>query len=214
MTWLRVLTARLFGRINRDRLDDEFEEELRFHLEMEADMNLRRGMTPQQARRAARVRLGGIEGLREEYRDVGDLPLVDTCLQDVRYGVRMLAKHPGFTTVAVLSLALGIVATSTIFSVLNAAVLRPLPFREPDRLVEIREVNAERDRERGPTASTFLAWREQNQTFEQMAMGGSGGFARSVSWAGGLRWRRASIRRPTRSRSTARSWGSRWGSRP
>ena len=94
--------------------------------------------------------------------------MLDALRHDVRYGVRLLAKSPGFTTVAVLSLALGIGATSTIFSVLHAAVLRPLPFREPDRLVDIREFGPERGRARPPTVTTFLAWREQNQTFEQM----------------------------------------------
>ena len=183
MTWLRVLAARLLGRVNGDRRDEEFEEELRFHLEMEADANLRLGMPQHQARRAARVRLGGIEGLREKYRDVGGLPLADSCLQDVRYGVRMLAKRPVFTTVAVLSLALGIGATSTIFSVLDAAVLRPLPFREPDRLVVIRGLDPERDRP--PAVSTFLAWRDENQTFEQMALDGRNGPNVPVSAAGG-----------------------------
>ena len=188
MTWLRVLTARLLGWVNRDRLDDEFDDELRFHLQMEADANLRRGLPPGEARRVARLRLGGSEGIKEECRDMRGLTFVDTVIQDVRYGVRMLAKHPGFTTVAVLSLALGIGATSTIFSVLNAAVLRPLPFREPDRLVEIREFDPVSGRDRRPTVSTSRAWMEQAQTFEQMAhgwFGGQGGLVGTVSAAGG-----------------------------
>ena len=120
----------------------------------------------------------------------GPGPMPGILLGDLRYAVRMLAKNPGFTTVVVLSLALGIGATSTIFSVLNAAVLRPLPFPEPDRLVEIRAFDPESERVGGPTPSTFLAWREQNYTFEQMAMGGersveAGGFSQAVFWAGG-----------------------------
>ncbi len=134
MPWLRVLTARLLGRVNRDRLDDEFEEELRFHLQMEADTNLRRGMTPEQARRAARVRLGGIEGLREECRDVRGLPLVDTCMQDVRYGVRLLAKSRSFTAVAVLSLALGIGVNTAMFSILDRMLPGTLPVPNPHEL--------------------------------------------------------------------------------
>jgi len=131
---LRVLTARLLGRVNRDRLDDEFEEELRFHLQMEADTNLRRGMTPEQARRAARVRLGGIEGLREECRDVRGLPLVDTCMQYVRYGVRLLAKSRSFTAVAVFSLALGIGVNTAMFSILDRILVGTLPVPNPHEL--------------------------------------------------------------------------------
>jgi putative ABC transport system permease protein len=106
----------------------------------------------------------------------------------------MLAKNPGFTTVTVLSLAVGIGATSTIFSVLNAVVLRQLPFPEPDRLVAIRELNPEGGRGRGPTASTFHAWWEQNQTFEQMARGAGGGPFVPVFAAGGTEGVRLQVR--------------------
>ncbi len=117
MTWLRVQTARLLGRVHRDRLDDEFDDELRFHLQMETDANLRRGMTPEQASRAARLRLGGIESVRETYRDVMGLPFVDTCLQDLRYAVRALARTPGFAAVVILSLGLGIFSNAAIFTI-------------------------------------------------------------------------------------------------
>ena len=191
MSWLRILAARVVGLIRKDRLEDEFDEEVRFHLQMEADANRRRGLPPDEARRVARLRFGGIEGIKDECREVRGLTFVDTFIQDVRYGVRMLAKHPGFTTVAVLSLALGIGATSTIFSVLNAAVLRPLPFEEPDRLVAIRlvairEFDPERGRGRWPTNSIFDAWREQSQTLEQIARGMGGvGITVTVSAGGG-----------------------------
>ena len=120
--------------------------------------------------------------------------ILSALLADLKFALRMLAKNPGFTTVAVLSLAVGIGATSTIFSVLNAVVLRQLPFPEPDRLVAIRELDPEGGRWRGPTASTFHAWWEQNQTFEQMARGGSGGPTVPVSTAGGTEGVRLQVR--------------------
>ena len=128
----------------------------------------------------------GARGSRKSAGEMRGLTFVDTCIQDVRYGARMLAKTPGFTTVAVLSLALGIGATSTIFSVLNAAVLRPLPFEEPDRLVAIRAFDPVSGRGRNTTISMFLAWREQSQTLEQIALGMLGlGLTVPVSAGGG-----------------------------
>ena len=112
--------------------------------------------------------------------------ILSALLADLKFAVRMLAKNPGFTTVAVLSLALGIGATTTIFSVLNAVVLRPLPFEEPDRLVAIREFDPLSGGMHRPTALTFLAWRKQNHTFEQMVLGeGLVGPLPAVSATGG-----------------------------
>ena len=182
-----------FSRRSGSQIEHEVDAELRFHLDRHTEELIDQGMTPEAAHREAVRQFGDLAytkqyccalGRRTE-RKVRRTMLLDEFRHDVRYGVRMLAKHRGFTTVAVLSLALGIGATTTIFSVLNAAVLRPLPFREPDRLVEIREFDPERGRQRGSTVSTFHAWRDQNQTFEQMVDGGGGWFATSVSWAGG-----------------------------
>ncbi len=188
MRRLRVWASRVADLFRRARRERELADELDSHLQLHIDDNLRAGMTPVEARRVALVKLGGIEATKEWCRDLRGFAGLDRLVQDLRYGVRMLAKHPGFTTVAVLSLALGIGATSTIFSVLNAAVLRPLPFREPDRLVEIREFDPVSGRDRRPTVSTSRAWMEQAQTFEQMAHGwfaGRGGLVGTVSAAGG-----------------------------
>ncbi|MCH7823282.1 MAG: ABC transporter permease [Acidobacteria bacterium] len=178
--WLR----RLLG--VPEHPDPDLSEEFETYLELRAAEFAKEGMTGDEAMRAARAVFGDAERIQKECVEVVRRSTFwDSLLKDLGYGVRMLTRSPGFTTVAVLSLALGIGATSTIFSVLNAAVLRPLPFREPDRLVFIQEFDPEGGREGRPRAPTFLAWREQNQTFEQMALGeGTSGGARVVSATG------------------------------
>ena len=173
----------------------DVDTELKVHLEMLTEKYLAEGLTPADAQAKARHRFGDVNRLRTECVKRDERwetqkrrrGMFNALRQDLRYAVRMLAKNPGFTTVVVLSLALGIGATTTIFSVLNAAVLRPLPFEEPDRLVQIREFDPESGGERNPTALAFVAWREQNHTFEEMAMGSDGGSGSvlPVSWAGG-----------------------------
>ena len=175
------------------QIEHEVDAELRFHLDRRTEELVEQGMTPEAARREAVRQFGDLAYTREycraldgrTERKVRRTMLLSELRQDLRYAVRMLAKHPGFTTVVVLSLAVGIGATSTIFSVLNAVVLRPLPFAEPDRLVSLQEFRPEGGPEGRPRAPTFLAWSEQNQTFEQMALGEGlmGGIA--VSATGG-----------------------------
>ena len=184
--WWYVLKLRVRSLLWRAQADRELAEELTYHLDQAVEAHRANGLSPPEARRQARLRFGGVDRVKEEARDARGLRLLDELRQDVRYGVRMLAKHPGFTTVAVLSLALGIGATSTIFSVLNAAVLRPLPFEEPDRLVAIREFDPVSGRVRNAIVSNFLAWREQSQTLEQIALGMGGvGLTVPVSAGGG-----------------------------
>ena len=150
-------------------MDQDFANELDSHLEMLTDENIRRGMTPEEARRAARIRLGGRTQLKETNRELRGLPFIETFFQDARYAFRMLRKNPGFTAVAVLTLALGIGANTAIFSVVYAVLLKPLPYANPNQLVSAFQANPRRVPEDGTSYLNFEEWRAQNHVFTELA---------------------------------------------
>src|ERR1044072_9525275 len=167
--WFYTLPLRLRSLLRHAQVDQELDEELQYHLERQIEENLANGMPADAARYAALRALGGVEQQKERCRDMRRVNFIEDFLQDLRYGLRVLAKSPVFTAVAVLTLALGIGANTAIFSVVNELLLRPLPFGDADRLVMVWEVTPEGRHQNNTSRGNFLAWREQNTTFEGMA---------------------------------------------
>jgi putative ABC transport system permease protein len=170
MSRLRQAAARLREIFAGSRLEREFDEELRFHLDMETELNVRRGMSSGAARTAALRTFGGVERVKEENRDRRGVRFIDELRRDVAYALRAAGRSPGFTAVVVLTLMLGIGATTAIFTVVRGVLLRELPFAEPARLVRVWAANPSRDETRGPLAlPDFEDWRRQSTVFERMA---------------------------------------------
>src|SRR5437868_1187752 len=137
MRSVRVLVLRFAGLFTSGRRDRDFDAELESHLQLHIDDNLRAGMTPGEAHRRAWMALGGVEATREAHRDQRAIPMIESLVRDVRHGVRLLLKNPAFSLAAVLILGLGIGANTAIFSVVNAILLRPLPFADSSRIMRV-----------------------------------------------------------------------------
>ncbi len=161
---------RLRTLMRRRARDRELDEEIRFHLEREQEKNVRAGLPRDEAWRAALVSFGGVQQVREAHRDVRAVRWLDDLAADVRFALRTLARHPALAGAAVLTLALGVGANTAIFSVVDAVILRPLPFPAPDRLVMLWEENPEKNWRLADAApANYLDWREQVHAFQDVA---------------------------------------------
>jgi putative ABC transport system permease protein len=167
---LNDLLFRLRALFRRDAMEAEMDEELRSHFENQVEKLVASGFPRQEAVRRARIEFGGYEQLKEECREARGVRLIETMLQDLRYALRILRGSPGFTAVAILTLALGIGANTAIFSVVDSVLLRPLPYRDPLGLVMLWEQNSQ-DKNPHNTVSPpdFLDWQSQNSVFAEMA---------------------------------------------
>ena len=176
MRALRKVRLRLRSLFHRSAVECELDAELRFHIERQIEENLVSGMAPGEACRAALRAVGGLTQYQEECRDMRRVKLIENFVQDLRFGLRTQRQARAFTAVAILTLALGIGANTAIFSVVRAALLRPLPYAQPDRLITVGEVRGEEELSQALSPASwnasypdYLDWRKQSKAFESLA---------------------------------------------
>ena len=162
---LRVLLHRLLGLFQKGKLDHELDDEIKSHLEMQIEDNVRRGMSLEEATYAARRSFGGVDQIKESYRDRRGIPVVETTLQDLRFAIRVLRRSPVYTTVVVLTLAIGIGANTAIFSLVDAVLIKLLPVNNPEQLVAI-ETFTQRGERNNFSYPLFEQLRDRTQTFK------------------------------------------------
>jgi putative ABC transport system permease protein len=170
MKWFNVLRDRIRALRQRETVINDIDREMRLHLEMQVDANIKAGMSPAEAREKAMRSFGNLNRAVDAAYDVKGGGIFETLAQDIRYGARMLAKHKAFTSVAVITLALGIGANTAIFSVVNELLLRPLPYRDADRIVTVWEVSPGGRHQNSTSRANFRAWRQQTTSFNYMSV--------------------------------------------
>ncbi|MBS1820885.1 MAG: ABC transporter permease [Acidobacteria bacterium] len=175
MKCIRAWFLRITGIVPSQRRELDFSNELASHLQMHIDDNLRAGMTPEQARREAHIKLGGLEQTKQAHREGRTIPFLETLLQDLRYALRQLHRSPGFTITAVLMLSLGIGASVAIFAFVDAALLKPLPYADPNGLVDVAEHGRSFPRS-NLSYLDYEDWKHLNKVFSSLDVYTGGGY--------------------------------------
>ena len=170
MSTLRGLLARALGLLRRTRRERELADEFESHMQHQVDANLRAGLGADEARRAALVKLGGLESAKEAYRDQAGVPIVEHAAQDMRFALRQLARNPGFTLTAICVLGLGIGASAALFAFVDAALIQPLPYRDPARLVSVTESAGELSPRTPLSFADYLDWKRMTRTVESLEL--------------------------------------------
>jgi putative ABC transport system permease protein len=174
--WLTQLRLALRSIFRRSVADQDLDEELKYHLERAIEQKLLQGLTPEEARHAALRTMGAITKSKEECRDMRRVNFIDDLTRDLHYALRSLRRSPGFATLAVLVMALGIGANTAVFSVVNAVLLKPLAYRDPDRIVTLTYTSANRvgaEFSKNVSIPNFQDWHDRSSSFDAMAYYGS-----------------------------------------
>ena len=174
MRWITERWNRLRSIGRRQAIESGLDDEIRFHIDQQIEKNRRAGMSPAEARRQAFLKFGGVDRFKESTRDEFRPALLEDSVRDLRHGLRVLRRAPGFTLAALVTLALGIGATAAVFSVVRTVMLEPLPYHEPDRVVTVWETNRGGRVRNVIAPANFVAWRERTRTLEHLGMVGPG----------------------------------------
>jgi len=180
MRQLRAWLVRFKGLFAKDARERELADELESHLQMHIDDNMRAGMSPSEARRVAVMKLGGIDQAKEAYRDRATIPFLESVIQDLRFTLRQLRKNPAFTVTATMMVALGIGASVAIFAFVDAALIKPLPYKDPSRLLYVTETTPEIPRA-AISYLDYLDWKKLNTVFESFEVYNQRGNVMSTS---------------------------------
>ena len=169
MRQLRVWLLRFKGTLLKDARERDLADELESHLQMHTDDNIRAGMSPQEARRVAVMKLGGVDQAKEAYRDRSTIPFLESAVQDLRFTLRQLRKNPTFTLTATMMVALGLGASVAIFAFVDAALIKPLPYQNPSRLLFVTETTPDIPRA-NLSYPDYLDWKKLNRVFDSMGV--------------------------------------------